>query len=796
MNNNRKKTLKVIAAAALMFSCSVALSTLLNVPTNTVYATESAPISNAGSFDFSGERDVNEYYLAEHEMKRVLSTNVMQGTTTETSAAFNFSLRTLVSTGYQPGNKSYAFLIEDENFVGDATGIASEQHDEYEYVEKEVAEGNGMGEIGSKKSDDDIEEGYQQYAVLDGSVIYFSLSDIKTNNSTKQKYINMYVPSYVRGRSSKEKNRFLTRINTIRENAITKEGTYYSTPTPKPGDLSINTWDKLIKANADVSDPKELVTCYFYIPEEVISCDYGAFKDVPDNVVFRFESETLPLGFDDEWAITANGKPVTCEFNCDEDRTDPADSEKTIKAFNFDTYRVQAGQANKVELSEPVDIILGFYNDDLNHKDEKYNKPLTLEYQITDKNGAKRTEYLNVPRNSNANVNYDSVGKISKSNYECEVNIEIKPGEVVDPTSFIFHNVFEAIKVEGVDKEGKTISVYSIDTTKPLYTAANKIFENTVDFSQVLSYEKESIHRFLDYTVFAFSTDLVLDNVSAKYTEPHSLYLDVKTNSYEQNLSGILSGKTRIRYCLYNLYKTSYTFEYYGENNQLKTVTVPVDTAISYQELNNEKNNKVSLILQNSDIGADFKAENLIRMTISNLIVQMDLLTITSTNSTAKLAKSEISYRFGNIVVFNKDTNTVPSVFDYNIFLLIFFLCYIVVYALCATGTYFICKEKFKNDEFRRVNTKKFVQKAALGLGGLAIVLGANLSIVMRTTGFNNTIVAFNPTDPFVIALSIFGAIVIGYFIVMVVKTIKTETERKKILRLKLNEDKDEDGTN
>ena len=105
-------------------------------------------------------------------------------------------------------------------------------------------------------------------------------------------------------------------------------------------------------------------------------------------------------------------------------------------------------------------------------------------------------------------------------------------------------------------------------------------------------------------------------------------------------------------------------------------------------------------------------------------------------------------------------------------------------------------KEKFKNDEFRRVNGKKFFKTAALGFGGLAVVLAAVLAIIGRTSVFFNSIVVFNPTDPFVIILSIFAAIFIGYFIVNVVKLIKAEMERKQSIRLKLNEDKAEDGTN
>ena len=65
----------------------------------------------------------------------------------------------------------------------------------------------------------------------------------------------------------------------------------------------------------------------------------------------------------------------------------------------------------------------------------------------------------------------------------------------------------------------------------------------------------------------------------------------------------------------------------------------------------------------------------------------------------------------------------------------------------------------------------------------------------MRAGGFANTIVAFNPTDPLLIIFAIAGLIIGGYFIVLAVKAVKAEQERRRAIRLKLNEDVDDDGT-
>ena len=128
--------------------------------------------------------------------------------------------------------------------------------------------------------------------------------------------------------------------------------------------------------------------------------------------------------------------------------------------------------------------------------------------------------------------------------------------------------------------------------------------------------------------------------------------------------------------------------------------------------------------------------------------------------------------------------------------LIIVAIIYIVVFVAGTIGLYFFLKNKYKNDEFRRMKNKPFIIKALLFLLGSMVVVFDIIFIVLRGTALNNAIVVFNPADAFIIVLSVLSVIIIGYFVKYLVGVIKTEKERRRIIKLKLNEDVEDDGTN
>ena len=495
-----------------------------------------------------------------------------------------------------------------------------------------------------------------------------------------------------------------------------------------------------------------------YIPDTIQVVESHAFMGVPADVKIAYEGNALHEGFADDW-------------------TD-------AQTITFGEYKTKsqkyAGVGGKVnDLSKGVNFTLGCQQSAKN-VGEEYNRPLVIEYtkHKTDVNGNVTTErvFEALPLKNSRN-SYETIAETSSRQF----GIKLGPGEYVDDNSIYLHNLM------------RISEAYVIDTSKTYFAKPNLKYSEKLDLSKLLSFKFAGSSTFAGFSIFSLTFDKNLSIVSEKYQEPHSYYLDVKGDMYEQNIIQINKGKTRLRYCLNNLYLSSYHFIYVGSNGQLKEATVPISTLVPYQELNNDKNNKVSIIVENKKVAPDFSAERVRTFELMNINVQMDLYATNDVGSSSVLGKTDISYKFAYITV---QDNKAVGVFNWNIFLVIFVFAFIALYAAGSFTLYKVFKEKYKNDEFRRVNGKKFLKKAILSGLGFAIIALAILFILMRAVGFANTIVGFNPTDPLLIIFAIAGLIIGGYFIVSLVKFIKAEKERRKAIRLKLNEDVDDDGTN
>ena len=94
------------------------------------------------------------------------------------------------------------------------------------------------------------------------------------------------------------------------------------------------------------------------------------------------------------------------------------------------------------------------------------------------------------------------------------------------------------------------------------------------------------------------------------------------------------------------------------------------------------------------------------------------------------------------------------------------------------------------------MKSKSFFVKAAIFLVGSLVVLFDIVFIVLRASALNNAIVVYNPADAYIIILSVLSVVIIGYFIKFMVGVVKANRERRRIIKLKLNEDVLDDGTN
>ena len=587
-------------------------------------------------------------------------------------------------------------------------------------------------------------EGYDKFNEETGlpefeGKIAFIIGSVNENNKS------VYLPS-----TFTKAGKFTARITTIGAGCVSADGSEFNEQ---------NKWSLNKITN-------------IYIPDTIEKVESGAFTGVPtEGVTIHYEgTEFSSSVFESGW-------------------TDAQDSalDASTTSYNKKTNKKANAAAGKVELPDalgrPINFILGCQQDVNNPKvaDEKCNRPLVIQYDKIS-NGNRETIFEELPLTNTTNNPYDSCGKLANMSYTRQFGYKLGPNESIDDESIVFHNIMKA------DAQG------NVDVSQTYFVKPMIGYSEKQNITNLVSYKASMNSTFAGYSMFTLKMDKNLSVTSERYPEPHSLYLDVKTDIYEQNKAAIESGKTKIRYSLYNLYNSSFHFQYIGKGNELKDVVVPVKSLISYQTLDNNKGNLVSVLLKDSQIGPDFAPEKVRLFELQDITIQMDLLTTSDSGSASILGKSSISYKFAYITVIDTEKNV--SVFNWNLFLIIFFIAYVVVYAAAAFATYKIMKEKFKNDEFRRVNDKKFLKQAILGGLGFGVVLCAVLFIFMRTVGFKNTIVVFNPTDPLLIAFAIAGMIIVGYFIVYLVKLIKAERERRKAIRLKLNEDVADDGTN
>ena len=702
--------------------------------------------------DFEGEEAVDP---------KEISVNISQSTSTETSQLIDLKFRARTALGFPGSRNNYIAQIVDENFSGEPSKPVPDDKQTtytrtYKYIDKDA--------------------GYDQVAevpLFDGII---SLVTGSKNTAADRK---IYIPSFF-----VKKGFFAIAIKGIASNATTAIGEEYKHK---------NAWTdpKLVKP-----DPGDETTWYYepnpskpkitdiYIPDTIETVEPGAFTSVPEDVTIHYEGKELPVGFAEDWTDAKSTQLDISENNY-------------VDANNGLVNKIQFSGGSQVDdLEASTNFILG-YTPNEKYSGEAYNKPLVVQYDIVtySEHGLetnRRTEYQELDIKSNNGI-FDGVGdEVGKLTFGRNVDLVLGPNEAVDESKVIVHNIY-GIKLDAGEKTP------TIDLTKRYYAVPKKAYARHIDLSELVTYEEGDNAYFFGYSRFSLNMKKNMSIKSTKYPTEHLYYLDLKSDIYQQNLSGIKSGKTRVRYSLYNLYSAKYHFIYKGSGGQIKDITIPISlpSDISYQVLESDGNNVVACVIKDSDVASDFTASNVIKFEIQDLVINMDLFTSSASGSTSIIGKSALSFTFAYVTVFDYTaTNKTKSAFNFNIFLIIFVAGFVVAFALLAVGLYFFKKNRYKNDEFRRVNKKKYIKSAIIGGLGATVFALAITFIIMRFAGFSNTIVTFNPVDPFVIIFGVAGLIVFGYFIVVMVKSIKVAKERRKHIRLRLDEDVVDDGTN
>lgn len=389
--------------------------------------------------------------------------------------------------------------------------------------------------------------------------------------------------------------------------------------------------------------------------------------------------------------------------------------------------------------------------------------PLYLEYGIESSGGLVETRYEPFLLAGRGAV-YNSVGaKISGWSTTISIDIKIGENETIDPESLIIHNIYP-----------KLPNSIAPDESVIYYIEPRVVFAKSYDISDFISVSFKGISSFMDYT-----------SVKADITKgSEDIYQELNPSSYRSNETNITSGKSHIRHRITSLSQSQYLIVYGQNSSQQFYVGSPIN-----QYILSSKVNRVSYIFRNSEVDPSFSSPSIRSLDFVGLYVTLDIY-----GQNGPLARSAISIRFGFVRIMPLSDS--PDVFGIDVLLTWMSIGFIVTYLLISTALFFILRERYKNNEFRRMKPRKFWFQSSLGLFGSLIFILFVTFITLRSTLFANAIVVFNPLDPFIIVTMITSVLIVGYFIKFIVVQTKAGNERRKAHKLKLDQDKNEDGTN
>ena len=548
------------------------------------------------------------------------------------------------------------------------------------------------------------------------------------------------------------------------------------------------------------------------IPAGIEVVESGAFSRVPASVTIKCEAASKPAGWSDTWVNSGANVEWGVAVEAAAKTQNVANVDREFRLSNeADTYILgyKYTQEDKYSCNEcgyiyeESALVNGKCPENPDHalvklKDvtPEFYKPLVVYYEVVNKlTNSKRSVWYEMPLISEepTSVSLSYFDSVKESALSRSFDILLEDNEEFDHDSVKVYNIYRSktlkIPTETIDESGqkvvKTFSYIVPDVSVCFVASAKKRYQSEVNINQVITTEFSGLSQFAGYTMVSMNVNKVLPSYWKTGVSP-----DV-ASTYEPFLN---DGTYSVRYCLYNLNNSFYRITYYSQNlGKETTLTIPIKTPNSVIVLDKESNNNVSFLLKNTEVAQDFSVETLRQFEIIGFTVNIHLW---DNAKSVKIGRTDVSVHFGSLDVMPRVHEQAKST-NLNLVTVIFVAIYTVVFAIAAVALFFFLKNKYKNDEFRRMKPKQYVKSSIIAYVGSLIVALAILFVIYRTGVFSNAVSVHNPVDIFIVIPGIISIVVIGYFIKFLVGKIKSEKQRRKIIKLKLNEGAaQDDGTN
>ncbi len=420
------------------------------------------------------------------------------------------------------------------------------------------------------------------------------------------------------------------------------------------------------------------------------------------------------------------------------------------KSPNCQTYAISI----RVDESSPNSFYLGYYGEG-----EQY-KPLTFSYQATDSAGTTKTYIQEATLTSTVNP-FDGIGvKLAGTNvFTSNADLSIAKDMVVKPESLRVYNVFK----------------YDESNRSPIFDT-NYYIDCTLSPRAKTNYE---LNRFLIPELSGTSTFTGYFNMQCKYEAPaYESYKDLYSR-WGAHEEAVASGEEFIRARIVNLAATSYKLNYSDGTSVVRKITGTDAFSLS-------RGGVLNFLLKG------VRTDGLSSLELLSATVAIDLV---STANHKTMTGSEIKYRFGSIPFALSGNQTIASNISYDLVMWLSFGIFLIAFIGCDYALYRYRKEKYKNDEFNRVDPKHFIKRSVLAGFYLELWLLEIVALAGRGSAMHNTLVVKNPFDIFIVVISVLLIIFTGYYIKYFIAAFKDNRTKKRAAALKLDEDKDDDGT-
>jgi len=403
--------------------------------------------------------------------------------------------------------------------------------------------------------------------------------------------------------------------------------------------------------------------------------------------------------------------------------------------------------------------MMGYYGEG-----EEY-RPLTFNYDVQDKDGNIESRSTELVKQSIITT-YDFAGeKLGASTFNTYADLPVTEDWTVLEDTIKITNIFG---VYSDDSEG--YNKYYPDFSKAYYATPE------------IGYYR--VYNMKDYFSTSFISKSSFNNYTSLNVNVHNQALESYKklySSYKNYEDDIANGTCYLNLQFAAMVDSAIHVTFKDGSSELYDISTSDSIYLKKDD------NTVRFLIK------DLDASKVESFYITNLNYRMKLTKIDEDGYESDVSRSTKNVRF-TMVNFTSE----QEVSTYNVTATLWIVFFVIAIGMAVIDVllYFYRKNKYKNDEFRRVNNRTFIKNALIFWGGIEILVLDLLIIASRAWGMSNSITIFNPLDVYIIWFTLIVLFFIGYLVVFFKNVINNRKERLKVEKLGLNNVDEDDGTN